>query len=445
MHAIRLAVLAATAAALALPAMAQASSPTLTVEKGASTGSGVVTSSPAGIECGESCTAEFAPGATATLTAAPSPGTAPAQWLGCDSVNPQNQCVITLGSSKIVTATFLLSRPLSVSKAGEGAAFSGLSSSPAGIACGTTCQASFAPGQVVTLTATPGLGVKAPQWSGCGSEPGPEECKVTMSEAKSVTATFELESGFSLYAVTVEKTGNGQGTVTGSPGSIDCGAICTGEFLTGSQLTLTAAPAKGSVFSHFSGGGCSGAGPCTTTVKAAKTVKAVFALSGQRALSVQKNGSGQGTVTAKAAGIECGSACSSQVPAGKKVTLSARPAAGSTFNHWSGACSGSAKTCAVTMSEARSLTATFTAPPSTQAPKAASCLVPKLRGKSLAKARAALAAAHCSLGKVAKPKRARGALVVRSSTPGAGSTLAAGGKVGVRLARAKRAHRRHRG
>jgi hypothetical protein len=421
---------------LALPSQAGAANPTLTIQKGASTGSGIVTSSPAGIECGSACTAEFPPGTSLTLSATSSPGTAPVQWLGCDSINPQNQCLITLGSSKQVTATFLLSRALTVSRAGAGAPFSSVTSSPAGIACGSACEAPFSPGQSVTLTATPGPHVLPAQWFGCSSESA-GKCIVTMSEAKNVTATFNLEAGFSLYPVTVEKTGTGQGTVTASPGPILCGAICSGEFITGSQPTLTATPAKGSVFTRFSGGGCTGTGPCTPTVKKATTIKAVFTLTGQRDLSVTRNGSGTGTVTAKAAGIECGTACSSQVAAGKKVTLSAMPATGSTFAHWSGACTGTAKSCAVTMSEARSVIATFTAPQGAAA-ASAQCLVPGLKGKSLAKARKALAAAHCSLGRVARPKGARGSLVVRSSSPAAGSSLAAGAKVGVRLGKGRK-------
>jgi hypothetical protein len=232
------------------------------------------------------------------------------------------------------------------------------------------------------------------------------------------------------------KSGTGQGTVSGSPGSILCGAACSVQLLTGTQLTLTASPASGSVFNHWSGGGCKGSGPCTTTVKGEKTVKAIFTAIGTRTLSVTKAGTGQGTVKGKAAGINCGPTCSSQVPAAKKVSLSAKAAAGSSFAGWSGACTGT-KTCKVTMSEARSVTATFTTPPTPPAP----CVVPRLAGKSLRKAQAALSAAHCTLGKVSKPKarkgRKLGRLRVKSSTPGAGSTLAAGAKVDVRLGKAR--------
>jgi hypothetical protein len=64
------------------------------------------------------------------------------------------------------------------------------------------------------------------------------------------------------------------------------------------------------------------------------------------------------------------------------------------------------------------------------------CVVPKLAGKSLGQATAALAAAHCSLGTVAKPKAKKGhklgPLVVKTSSPGAGSAPGSG-KVNITL------------
>jgi subtilisin family serine protease len=65
-----------------------------------------------------------------------------------------------------------------------------------------------------------------------------------------------------------------------------------------------------------------------------------------------------------------------------------------------------------------------------------SCTVPKLAGKTLGQAKAALAGAGCRVGRVAKPKARKGqkppALVVKSSSPAAGST-AAGAVVALTL------------
>jgi uncharacterized repeat protein (TIGR02543 family) len=69
--------------------------------------------------------------------------------------------------------------------------------------------------------------------------------------------------------------------------------------------------------------------------------------------------SGGGSVTGNPAGISCSSgSCSSSLPSGTQITLSAAPAAGYVFSGWSGACSGG--TCSLTLTSNQSLTATFT-------------------------------------------------------------------------------------
>jgi hypothetical protein len=80
-------------------------------------------------------------------------------------------------------------------------------------------------------------------------------------------------------------------------------------------------------------------------------------------LAVQLTGEGKGSVTSSPSGIDCGSSCQALFNLGTKVTLSATAASGSTFTGWAGAgCSGTGG-CEVTMSEARSVTATFASTP----------------------------------------------------------------------------------
>jgi hypothetical protein len=77
------------------------------------------------------------------------------------------------------------------------------------------------------------------------------------------------------------------------------------------------------------------------------------------ALTVTKAGTGSGTVTSSTGGISCGTVCSANLASGTAVTLTAAAASGSTFGGWGGACSGTAATCAVSMTAARAVTATF--------------------------------------------------------------------------------------
>jgi hypothetical protein len=71
------------------------------------------------------------------------------------------------------------------------------------------------------------------------------------------------------------------------------------------------------------------------------------------------NKAGGGTVTSNPAGISCGSLCSASFTSGTSVTLTAAPGSGNSFSGWSGACSGTASTCTVTMSSAMNVTASF--------------------------------------------------------------------------------------
>jgi len=84
----------------------------------------------------------------------------------------------------------------------------------------------------------------------------------------------------------------------------------------------------------------------------------------QYTLTVQKSGSGSGTVTSSPSGINCGSDCTETYNAGMIVTLTAMAASGSIFQGWSGSgCSGTG-TCPVTMDTSKTVTAAFApAPP----------------------------------------------------------------------------------
>ncbi|MFL5397575.1 MAG: hypothetical protein ACJ79P_06700, partial [Myxococcales bacterium] len=75
------------------------------------TGNGSVTSTPAGIDCGTSCTASFPQGTAITLTPTPTPGSGSnlAEWSGaCAGTNP---CIVLLDADATVGATFVAGAP----------------------------------------------------------------------------------------------------------------------------------------------------------------------------------------------------------------------------------------------------------------------------------------------------------------------------------------------
>ena len=160
---------------------------------------------------------------------------------------------------------------LTVSKSGTGSGT--VTSSPAGINCGSTCSYAFANNTIVTLTASPTSPSTFGGWSGGGCS-GTGTCIVTLSSAQSVTATFNYPN----QTLTVGKTGTGNGTVTSSPSGINCGSDCSETYSYNTSVTLTASVSSGSTFTGWSGAGCSGTGTCTVTMTAAASVTANFTL-----------------------------------------------------------------------------------------------------------------------------------------------------------------------
>ena len=102
---------------------------------------------------------------------------------------------------------------------------------------------------------------------------GTGACTTTMSADRSVTASFSPAP--LQYTLTVTRSGSG--AVTSSPKGINCGKQCSRAFATGSNVTLTAKPAKKHVFLGWSGGGCSGTAlTCVVPMTSDQNVQAEF-------------------------------------------------------------------------------------------------------------------------------------------------------------------------
>ena len=153
---------------------------------------------------------------------------------------------------------------LSISKIGSGT----VTSSPAGINCGSDCSEPYTSGTVVALTVNPAAGSIFSGWSGSGCSTG----SVTMSANRNCTATFNAVA-VQTFGLSVAKTGTGSGTVSSGPAGINCGGDCSESYTSGMVVALSAIPAAGSIFSGWSGSGCSTG---SVTMNASRSCTAVF-------------------------------------------------------------------------------------------------------------------------------------------------------------------------
>ncbi|QTA85446.1 YbhB/YbcL family Raf kinase inhibitor-like protein [Desulfonema magnum] len=234
-----------------------------------------------------------------------------------------------------------------------------VSSEPAGISCGDDCSESYHEDKEITLTAIPDEDFEFAGWSGACSGTGP--CVVTMDRVQTVTAIFGEPSVTQQHTLTVEKHGTGSGTVSGEPAGISCGDDCSEDYDEDTEITLTATPDENAAFSGW-GGACSGTDACVVTMDQAQTVTATFTVvTPQYVLTVEKGGTGSGTVSSDPEGIGCGDDCSQSYDENTQITLTVAADENSEFAGWSGACTGT-DTCVVTMDQAQTVTATFDKP-----------------------------------------------------------------------------------
>ena len=174
------------------------------------------------------------------------------------------------------------------------------------------------------------------------------------------TGTITFGPWLTSNMLLVSLSPNNGGTVTSSPSGISCNPTCSNSYPTGTAVTLTATPASGFVFSNWSGA-CSGTTTtCNVTVNATTSVVANFTAIAPTSFPLNVVVSGAGTVSSGPPGIDCPAlACSVAFATNTLVTLTAAPSPGSIFVGWSGACTGTAITCQVTMSAARNVGAAF--------------------------------------------------------------------------------------
>ncbi|MFA6415602.1 MAG: InlB B-repeat-containing protein, partial [Candidatus Paceibacterota bacterium] len=252
-------------------------------------------------------------GQTVTATASANTGSTFTGWSGdCSGTNASIQ--VTMNRNKTCTANFILNTyTLTINTTGNGS--------------GTVTGAgTYSYGQVVTAGASANTGSTFTGWSGDCNASG----QVTMNSDKICTATFTLNT----YTLTLNKVGNGSGTVTGA-----------GTYSYGQVVTAGASANTGSTFAGWSGD-CGVGGQ--VTMNANKTCTATFTLNipNTYVLTIFTSGNGSGITTG-----------AGTYNSGTVVTATATANTGSTFTGWSGDCNTSGQ---VTMNSNKTCTATFT-------------------------------------------------------------------------------------
>jgi secreted trypsin-like serine protease len=174
-----------------------------------------------------------------------------------------------------------------------------------------------------------------------GAVSGPITIKSAYGTAQT-TASFEP-----LYQLNLQTLGNGVVDITPTSSRCTGAAPCALEVTGGVTAILAPAADPGFVFAGWRGACPALDIPCRLYMNMDRREIAVFAPP-TSTLTITLSGGGSGAVVSSS-GINCGAACSEQLPTRTALTLTAQPAAAMIFTGWRGDCTGFAPTCSVIM------------------------------------------------------------------------------------------------
>jgi uncharacterized repeat protein (TIGR02543 family) len=271
--------------------------------------------------------ATYTYGASVQMTATPAAGWTFMGWSG-DASGFSNPLSLTVNGNMAVTATFTQVAYTITASAGSGGVIS-----PSG-------SVSVGQGSSRAFTITPNSGYAVSGVVVDGSSVG----AVSSYTFSNVQAAHTISASFtqSQYTLTVNVNPSSGGTVTRNN---------NGPYDLNDVVVLTESPSAGYTFSAWSGDGTGTGTTRTVTVTGNMIVTATYTQD-VYALALNTVGSGSGSVNLSPIG--------GSYTYGTVVTLTANPAAGSTFTGWGGGLSGSANPASVTITSAQTVTATFT-------------------------------------------------------------------------------------
>ena len=273
--------------------------------------------------------ANYEEGTDVNLTAIPAEGWYFEGFSG-DLTGTNAEASITMDDDKTVTATFKELAPttyaLNVSIQGQGTVAK------------TPDKGAYNEGETVELVATPAAGWEFEGWDGDASGDS-NPLQVTMDESKNIVARFvRIIDVFTLEVNTI-----GEGGVFIDP---DQEVYNEGE-----EVTLTATPAEGWMFTSWSGDEESSEPTITLIMDSDKQVTATFEEVVTPMYSLTVTTEGEGTVTLDPD--------QESYEEGEEVTLTATPAEGWTFTGWSGDEESSEPSITLIMDSDKQVTATF--------------------------------------------------------------------------------------
>jgi|GEM_PF-2469247 len=332
----------------------------VTTRGGTVTGNGIATAGP-----DSPVTAALIPGSPLQLTANPRPGYVFKSWNGDCSGTTAACSIPEVRSDKTILASFDPKTAKITLVAGNGGSIELAVNGVGGLFCGANCgERTFSAGDRVKLTATPNAGATFGGWgqTGGGLCAGSSDrvCEILIdpdtwdfSATKTANATFAP----TIWPLTVDVTSSAQVSAPDVPGTIKINGQVTSPATTtnvthGIPVTVTAVPtAPRFKFQQWNASGpCAGQGAtCTIIPTGPASVVADFELN---TVMVSISVSGRGTVATSgpvAGAVNCVSnssaTCTTEVPYGGSITLTATPGESSVIGEWIPAACGSQTSC----------------------------------------------------------------------------------------------------
>jgi uncharacterized repeat protein (TIGR01451 family) len=335
------------------------------------------------------------PTITVTVAVAPNAGASVTNQAAISGGGETNTANDT--ASDLTTIDPVVTWALNASVTGSGSVGADSGALSGCISSGGVCSDVYEDGTVVTLTEAPAAHYSFTGWGGACAGAA-TTCQVTMTQARTVTAAFAVyqpdltivkshvgnftQGGTGTYTLLVSNLGADPSygavsvsdnppvglTVTGLAGT---GWTCDVPTATCTRSDPLAAGASyPAITATVSVAGNAGS-PLTNTV----TVSGGGDVNGANNASSDPTtittqifplnvtiGAGQGGVTSDTGGVNCtdaGGTCSAGYTNGTVVTLTETSSAHYSFSGWGGACTGTATTCHVTMSQVRNVSASF--------------------------------------------------------------------------------------